>query len=95
MTPFLRGAISLGAPKDTYQSFVYLVSYEPDGPINDLWFAYYKDIRATGGRLKVGYGRGGPPVLGTQQLLALLHRLIAIGVLSRANVEKVLAKAVA
>jgi len=88
--PFLRGAISLGASKDIYQPFVYLVSYEPDGPINDLWFAYYKDTRATGGRLKVGYGPGGPPVLGSQDLLTLLRRLIAIGVLSRAEVERVL-----
>ena len=88
--PFLRGAVSLGKPKDAYQPFVYLVSYEPDGPVNDLWFAYYKDTRSTGGRLKVGYGPGGPPVLGSQDLLILLHRLIALGVLTRADVEKVL-----
>jgi hypothetical protein len=49
--PFLRGAVKLGRPKDTYQPFVYLVSDEPDGPIKDLWFAYYKDMRSTGGRL--------------------------------------------
>ena len=88
--PFLRGAVSLGAPKDTYQPFVYLVSDSPDGPINALWFSYYKDMRPAGGRLKLGYGPGGPPVLGLQSLLTLLHRLIAIGVLSRSDVEKAL-----
>lgn len=88
--PFLRGAISLGQPKDTYQPFVYLVSYEPDGPINDIWFSYYKDMRATGGSLKLGYGPGGPPVLGSGDLLALIGRLIAIGVISRANLENAL-----
>jgi len=88
--PFLRGAISLGQPKDTYQPFVYLVSYKPDGPINDLWFAYYKDTRPTGGRLKLGYGPGGPPVIGTNDFLVLLGRLIAIGAISRADVERVL-----
>ncbi len=88
--PFLRGAISLGIPTDTYQPFVYLVSNSPDGPINDLWFAYYKDTRPMGGRLKLGYGPGGPPVLGSEDLLTLLVHLISIGVLSRESVmEKI------
>jgi hypothetical protein len=68
---------------------VYLVSYDPDGPVNDLWFAYYKDMRPAGGRLKLGYGPGGPPVLGSQDLLTLLGRLIRIGVLSPSDVENV------
>lgn len=61
--PYLRGAIRLGDPDDTYQPFVFMVSYEPDGTVNDIWFSYYKDLRETGGRLKLGYGPGGPPVL--------------------------------
>jgi hypothetical protein len=91
--PFLRGAITLGVRHDTYQPFVYLVSYKPDGAITDLWFSYYKDMRPTGGRLKMGYRPGGPPVLGSQDLLILLQRLIAIGALSRADLKKVLDKA--
>ena len=62
--PFLRGAIPLGASGNTYQPFVFLVSYEPAGEVTDVWFSYYKDLRASGGRLKLGYGPGGPPVLG-------------------------------
>ena len=59
--PYLRGIIPLGKRKDTYQPFVFLVSYKPNGPVNDIWFSYYKDTRPTGGRLKLGYGPGGPP----------------------------------
>jgi hypothetical protein len=88
--PFLRGAISLHPPTDSYQPFVYMVSYKSSGPINDLWFSYYKDMRAVGGRLKLGHGPGGPPVLGIPDLLTLLHRLISIGALSVADVEKAL-----
>jgi hypothetical protein len=47
-------------------------------------------MRGTGGRLKMGHGPGGPPVLGTKRFLALLGRLIALGVISRADVEKAL-----
>lgn len=73
--PYLRGAITLGDPTDTYQPFVYLVSYEPNGEINALWFCYYKDTRSTGGRLKLGYGPGGPPVLSLQQVRVLLKKV--------------------
>jgi hypothetical protein len=44
----------LAGPGETYQPFVYLVSDKPDGKIEDLWFVYYKDTRADGGRLKLG-----------------------------------------
>ena len=74
--PYLKGAIPLGEPGDTYQPFVFLVSYKPDGPATDVWFSYYKDLRDTGGRLKLGYGPGGPPVLGSEQLLGLVKKLI-------------------
>lgn len=62
--PYLRGLVTLGRAGETYQPFVFLVSYDPDGPISDVWFSYYKDLRATGGRLKLGYGPGGPLSLG-------------------------------
>ncbi len=73
--PFLRGAISLGQSGETYQPFVYLVSDKPEGKIDDLWFAYYKDTRADGGRLKLGYGPGGPPVLSTNQVRVLMKKV--------------------
>src|SRR5215469_6887025 len=85
--PYLRGAISLGPPDDVYQPFVYLVSYNSDGPVNDLWFAYYKDTRPAGGRLKVGYGPGGPPVLSKQQLISLVAKLLDLGILSREELQ--------
>jgi hypothetical protein len=96
--PFLRGAISLGRRGDFYQPFVYLVSHKPDAAIEDeceLWFAYYKDMRAAGGRLKLGYGPGGPPVVDAQDLLRLLSQLVAIGVLSLSDVENAVSPAVA
>jgi len=81
--PFLCGAIRLGNPDDTYQPFVFMVSYKPKGKTNDIWFSYYKDLRKTGGRLKLGYGPGGPPVLGTEQLLSLLRRLYELGLVEK------------
>ena len=43
--PYLRGAIRLGTPDDTYQPFVFIVSYEPASKPTDVWFSYYKDLR--------------------------------------------------
>ena len=89
--PFLRGALRLGDANDTYQPFVFLVSYEPNGPADDIWFSYYKDLRSTGGRLKLGYGPGGPPVLGTQQLVSLLKRLKELGLIDKEKIKELMA----
>ena len=75
--PHLRGAISLGETGDTYRPFVFLVSYEPDGEICSVWFCYYKDMRSSGGKLKLGNGPGGPPVLSVEQLRNLTQRIDA------------------
>ncbi len=89
--PYLRGAIRLGDKDDSYQPFVFMVSYKPDGISNDIWFSYYKDLRETGGRLKLGYGPGGPPVLGTEQILLLLKRLLELGLVDKEKIEKIIA----
>jgi hypothetical protein len=73
----LRGVIPLGEPGNTYQPFVFLLSDEPNGEVTDIWFSYYKDLRGSGGRLKLGYGPGGPPVLGKADFLSLLSQLVA------------------
>ena len=88
--PYLRGIIPLGSENATYQPFVFLVSYEPDGTVNDIWFSYYKDTRSTGGRLKLGYGPGGPPVLGKQQVLQILKQMKSMGCLSQKEIDSVL-----
>jgi len=89
--PFLRGALRLGSADDTYQPFVFMVSYEPNGQANDIWFSYYKDLRNTGGRLKLGYGPGGPPVLGTEQILSLLKRLTLLGLIEKDRIKELIA----
>jgi hypothetical protein len=87
--PRLRGIITLGTEDDTYQPFVFLVCYnEPDAPVNDIWFSYYKDTRSTGGRLKLGYGPGGPPVLGKEQVLQMMRQMKSMGCLSQAEIDK-------
>ena len=89
--PFLRGIILLGDADDTYQPFVFLVTYnDPSGPVNDMWFSYYKDTRSTGGRLKLGYGPGGPPVLGKNQIFQLLRQMKSIGCLTQEEIENAL-----
>jgi hypothetical protein len=88
--PYLRGVIALGEPGGTYQPFVFLVSYEADGEITSVWFSYYKDLRHEGGRLKLGHGPGGPPVLTKQQVLALVGQLLSTGILTPGEIEGVL-----
>ena len=88
---FLRGAIRLGDRDDTYQPFVFMVSYEPNEKANYIWFSYYKDLRETGGRLKLGYGPGGPPVLRTEQLLSLLRQLYDLDLVEKEDILKLLA----
>ena len=67
--PYLRGIIPLGTQGDTYQPFVFLVSYSPNEVPDGVWFSYYKDTRSLGGKLKLGCGPGGPPVLGAGQIM--------------------------
>ena len=76
--PYLRGVVPLGEADDTYQPFVFLVRYSPVGPADSVWF-YYKDLRASGGRLKLGYGPGGPPDSYKDSLLRLFRELKRIG----------------
>jgi hypothetical protein len=90
--PYLRGLVTLGRAGETYQPFVFLVSYEPAGPISDIWFSYYKDLRASGGRLKLGHGPGGPPVLGAKDVLTLVERLIEVGCVKRKDIERIASK---
>lgn len=89
--PFLRGIIPLGIEKATYQPFVFLVSDEPNGPVNSVWFSYFKDTRPDGGRLKLGYGPGGPPVLNKEQILQMLRQMKSIGCLTQNEIDKGLA----
>lgn len=87
-SPYLRGIIPLGTADDTYQPFVFLVSYTPTGDVTDIWFSYYKDLRGSGGRLKLGYGPGGPPVLEKSSFLNLLSQLVITQVLTSQEVVK-------
>jgi hypothetical protein len=90
--PYLRGAIPLGEAGSTYQPFAFLVSSTPEAGISDVWLSYYKDLRQFGGRLKLGYGPGGPPGLGKAQLLELLIRLVAIGAVEHNDLKECLAR---
>jgi hypothetical protein len=88
--PFLRGIITLGSDDEIYQPFVFLVSYKPDDPVDSIWFSYYKDTRPTAGRLKLGYGPGGPPVLGKEQVLQMMRQMKSMGCLSQEEIDKAL-----
>ena len=88
--PYLKGIISLGDEGDTYQPFVFLVSYDPMDKPKDVWFSYYTDLRSSGGRLKLGYGPGGPPILNSSSIVYLLQRLIELKYISAKQIEKLL-----
>ncbi len=82
--PFLKGAIALGDLGDSYQPFVFLVSHKKRGKVDSVWFSYYKDLRKRpGGRLKLGYAPGGPPVLGLKKVRGLVNELISLRLLRR------------
>lgn len=80
-SPYLLGAIDLYKPESdkAYHPFVFLVDYDPHKDPSNLWFSYYKDLRNDGGRLKMGYGPGGPPVLDKEHFSMLLKELGKIG----------------
>lgn len=84
--PQLRGIVPLGHSDETYQPFVFLAGYRNDPEVMDVWFAYYKDLRSKGGKLKMGHGPGGPPVLDKSQVLKLIGDLVKRGVVSRDEV---------
>jgi hypothetical protein len=81
--PFLKGVIELGDAGDTYQPFVFLVGDKPDEHADQVWFSYYKDMRPWGGRLKIGHGPGGPPVLAAHTVGDLLQALVKLGCIDR------------
>lgn len=85
--PILKGAIRLGDKGDTYQPFVFLVVNNQrkvsGDTIEDIWFSYYKDTRPDGGRLKLGHGPGGPPVLGKYSICRLYSILVDLGYLDK------------
>jgi hypothetical protein len=90
--PYLRGVVTLADnPNDIYQPFVFLVSYKPKDDPEDVWFSYYKDLRSQqNGRLKMGYGPGGPPVLGKLAVVELLSRMKSLGLISLSHLAKLL-----
>jgi hypothetical protein len=89
--PYLHGIITLGDEEDTYQPFVFNVSYSPDAKTDSsLWFSYYKDLREIGGRLKLGYGPGGPPVLDKDMFMDLIRQLINLNIMTKQEINSLL-----
>ncbi len=87
--PNLKGIIPLGNPGEVYQPFVFLATHShepPSAPVRAAWFSYYKDTRKyegnrrIGGSLKMGYGPGGPPVLGLGQVRHFLDKVRGLGI---------------
>jgi hypothetical protein len=88
--PILRGIVKLGQPGETYQPFIYLVSNSVSAPPSSAWFCYYKDMRKFGGKLKLGHGPGGPPVLNNEQIIAIINKLISLQILDKNTVISLL-----
>jgi hypothetical protein len=86
--PYLKGIIALGDEGDTYQPFVFNVSYTPESHPDSVWFSYYKDLREDGGSLKMGYGPGGPPVLHKDSILELIRQLVTLQIITKEEIEK-------
>ncbi|MEI6697285.1 MAG: hypothetical protein WCO13_14620 [Bacteroidota bacterium] len=75
--PYLKGIITLGKDNEIYQPFVFIVADKPNNEPDSVWFSYYKDLRGKqeNGKLKIGYGPGGPPVLKIDSIKELLQKL--------------------
>jgi hypothetical protein len=88
---YLRGAICLGDSNDTYQPFIFLVNKKPsNAEPTHLWFCYYKDLRRATppGRLKFGYGPGGPPILKKRMTISLIHQLLKLNFLRENELQR-------
>ena len=93
--PYLRGIITLGEADEIYQPFVFLVSYDETSQPTNIWFSYYKDLRSCDGRLKLGYGPGGPPVLDKDKFLNLLSQLVKTQAFTREEIVNAVNESVA
>lgn len=68
------------------------MSYDLGSPVKHVWFSYYKDLRPSG-RLKLGYGPGGPPLLGKREVMILLRKLVDLQYVTRTEFVDALAGA--
>jgi hypothetical protein len=73
--PVYHGVIALGDPGFIYQPYAFLIGDAGERVPNQVQFAYYKDLRGSGGTLKSGHGPGGTPVLRITQVGDLVRRL--------------------
>ena len=87
--PCLKGILRPPDYEDAlYQPLAFLTSDTPHNPPNSVWFTYYKDMRESGGRLKMGHGPGGPPVFGATDVIHMLGRMIDLNCLESSSVKK-------
>jgi hypothetical protein len=75
----IKAVIPLETDFETSTPYVFLTAPSPTGEPHGVHFNYYKDTRASGGRLKHGHGPGGAPVLNCDELMQLLEKLGDIG----------------
>ena len=76
-----------------YQPFAFLTSESPDEYSSAIWFTYYKDMRKQGGRLKMGYGPGVPPVFEAEDVVDFVAQMIERGCLEAGEVKRALESA--
>ena len=92
--PYLKGIIQPNGYGDgVYQPFAFLTSESPDEDSSAIWFTYYKDMRKQGGRLKMGYGPGGPPVFEAEDVVDFVAQMIERGCLEAGEVKRALESA--
>ena len=85
---FIQIVIPLKTGSQTYHPYIFVASSDIEGKPNQIHFNYYKDTRASGGRLKHGHGPGGAPVLEKKEMLQLLKHLIRIGFIKKNELQR-------
>ena len=86
---YYKGIVPLPSRDRWYSPYAWLVADAPRARARAIQLCYYKDLRPDGGKLKHGHGPGGTPVLGKRELLHLLRRLAAYGVLTKSDVKSI------
>jgi len=85
---YIKGALRLGPASSSYTPYVFLTAPTADGAVSGIRFSYYKDSGPTGRRTD-GPGTDSAPTLTLTDLVQLLEKLGALGLLDPKDLDGV------
>jgi hypothetical protein len=85
---YIKRIIRLGTDSSRYTPYVFLTATSADGAVSGMRFSYYEDPGLNRRRTD-GPGPGGAPALTLAELVHLLEKLAAFGILDSKGLEDV------